>query len=250
MSFDADAYDRFMGRFSVPLAARFADLVDLRPGARVLDVGCGPGALTAVLVERVGPDAVAAIDPTESYVAAARARLPGVDVRAGTAERIPHPDGAFDLTLAQLVVHHMADPVAGLTEMARVTRPGGQVAACVWDNAGGSGPLSSFWRAARELDTAADDGSGMAGAREGHLAELFATAGLRQVEPSTLNVSVRFATYADWWEPYALGVGPTGAYLARLDAAHRDALHRRCEELLPPAPLEIHASAWCVRAQA
>lgn len=252
MSFDvsADAYRRFMGRFSVPLAARFADLVDPRLGARALDVGCGPGALTAVLVERLGVDAVAAIDPTESYVAAARARLPGVDVRAAAAEQLPHRADAFDFTLAQLVVQHMTDPLAGLVEMARVTRPDGQVAACVWDNAGGAGPLACFWRAARELDPAADDGSGMPGAREGHLAELFTAAGLREIEPSTLSVTVGFATYADWWEPFTLGVGPTGAYIARLDAAHRDALRRRCEQLLPPAPFEVQASAWCVRARA
>ncbi|MEP6665724.1 MAG: methyltransferase domain-containing protein, partial [Nocardioidaceae bacterium] len=134
MSFDvtADAYHQFMGRYSEPLAIAFADLAGARAGMRALDVGCGPGALTAELVTRLGPDAICAIDPSESFVAAVRARFPGVDVRSGVAEQLPFPDETFDLALAELVVHFMTDPVAGLQEMARVTRPAGQIAACVW----------------------------------------------------------------------------------------------------------------------
>ena len=137
MSFDVagDAYGRFMGRFSEPLAERFLALAGVRDEDRVLDVGCGPGALTARLVARLGAGQVAAVDPSEPFVAAARTRLPGVDVRVATAESLPFDDDAFDAVLAQLVVHFMADPVAGLAEMARVARPGGTVAACVWDHA-------------------------------------------------------------------------------------------------------------------
>jgi ubiquinone/menaquinone biosynthesis C-methylase UbiE len=135
MIFDvaAEAYDRFMGAWSAPLAPQLADLANVRSGQRVLDVGCGPGSLTAELVARVGPSSVSAVDPSESFVAAARARHPGVDVRRAQAELLPFSNGAFDAALAQLVVHFMADPVAGLREMARVTRPGGVVAASVWD---------------------------------------------------------------------------------------------------------------------
>ena len=127
MSFDvgAEAYTRFMGRFSEPLAYEFAERSSIHPEQRVLDVGCGPGALTAELVRRVGPAQVAAIDPSASFVAAARERFPDVDVREGRAERLPFPDASFDVALAQLVVHFMTDPVAGLAEMRRVTRPGG-----------------------------------------------------------------------------------------------------------------------------
>ena len=139
-------------------------------GQRVLDVGCGPGALTSELVRRLGPAAVAAVDPSESFVAAAQARQPDVSVRRAVAEQLPFADDEFDAALAQLVVHFMADPVAGLREMARVTRPGGVVAACVWDHGGGHGPLSLFWSAARQLRPGLDDESTMAGAREGHLA--------------------------------------------------------------------------------
>jgi len=252
MTFDvtADAYARFMGRFSEPLAVRFAELVEARAGQRALDVGCGPGALTAQLVERLGMNAVSAIDPSASFVAAIRARFPGIDVRSGVAEHLPFPDAGFDLTLAQLVVHFMSDPVSGLSEMARVTRPGGLVAACVWDHAGDGGPLSSFWRAVHDVDPDAHDESGLAGAREGHLAELCQVAGLTDVEPTTLTVRIPFATFTDWWEPFTLGVGPAGAYVARLEKPACDLLQIRCAQLLPPAPFEITASAWCVQARA
>ena len=183
MSFDvaADAYDRFMGRYSRLLSPQLADLAGVHAGQRVLDVGCGPGALTAELVTRLGPVAVAAVDPSEPFVAAVRARYPEVDVRRASAERLPFPDGMFDAALAQLVVHFMADPVGGLTEMARVTRRDGVVAACVWDHGGGQGPLSLFWQAARELDPEVHDESQLAGVRAGHLATLFEAAGLSTV---------------------------------------------------------------------
>ena len=168
----ADAYARFMGRFSEPLAARFIEQAEVRAGQRFLDVGCGPGALTAQLVELLGADGVSAIDPSASFVEATRERFPEVDVQSGVAERLPFPDETFDGALAQLVVHFMSDPVAGLREMARVTRPGGVVAACVWDHAGGAGPLATFWRAVIDMDAQAHDESGLPGVREGHLAEL------------------------------------------------------------------------------
>lgn len=252
MSFEvtSDAYAGFMGRYSEPLALEFVSRVGVLAGQRALDVGCGPGALTAQLVELLGSGAVAAIDPSASFVAAARDRFPDVAVQRGAAEHLPFPDDAFDVTLAQLVVHFMTDPVAGLAEMARVTRPGGRVAACVWDHAGGGGPLAVFWEAVRDLDPQAHDESGLAGAREGHLAELCAAAGLHDVESTPLAVTVHFPTFADWWEPFTYGVGPAGAHLTRLDDDGRAAVRDRCDELLPPAPFDLTASAWCAVARA
>ncbi|HEX3390576.1 MAG TPA: methyltransferase domain-containing protein [Streptosporangiaceae bacterium] len=246
MSFDvsADAYLRFMGRYSEPLATQFADLAGVDRGQRVLDVGCGPGALTTELVSRAGAGAVSAVDPSASFAAAVRERLPEVDVRRSAAEQLPFPDGSFDAALAQLVVHFMTDPVAGLREMGRVTRPGGVVAACVWDHAGGRGPLSVFWQAVRQLDPAAHDESDLAGAREGHLATLFAQAGLDQTQVTTLTVRVRQASFGDWWEPFTLGVGPAGAYVASLAPDRRAALREQCRRLLPAGPVEMSATAW------
>ena len=250
MSFDvaADAYDRFMGRYSRLLSPQLADLADVRAGHQVLDVGCGPGALTAELVARVGPDAVAAVDPSEPFVEAARARHPGVTVLAASAEALPFPDSAFDASLAQLVVHFMSDPVRGLSEMRRVTRQGGVVTACVWDFEGGRAPLSTFWRAAREIDPGlVDDESERPGARAGHLAELFAEAGLADVTEASLEVRLEHPTFEAWWEPYTGGVGPAGAFVGGLDAERRAALRDRCRELLPEPPFLIVSRAWAAR---
>ncbi len=233
-----------MGRYSEPLAVQFADLAGIDRGQRVLDVGCGPGALTAELVSRAGADAVSAVDPSASFAAAVRERLPEVDVRRSAAEQLPFPDGAFDAAMAQLVVHFMTDPVTGLREMGRVTRRGGVISACVWDHAGGQGPLGAFWQAVRQLDPAADDESDLAGAREGHLATLFAQAGLDRTQVTTLTVQVRYASFGEWWEPFTLGVGPAGAYVASLAPDRRAALREQCRHLLPAGPVEISANAW------
>ena len=242
----AEAYGRFMGRFAEPLARPFADRAGVAAGMRALDVGCGPGALTAELVRRLGPGAVAAVDPSPPFVAAVRARFGEIDVREAVAEQLPFPDGSFDVVLAQLVVHFMTDPVAGLAEMRRVAQPGGRVAACVWDHGGDGGPLSAFWRAARDLDPDAPDERNMPGVREGHLAELSEAAGLTDIEPSTLMVTVGFASFDQWWDPFLLGVGRVGAYLRQLDPTHLAALRDRCAAVMPTPPFTVEASAWCM----
>ena len=243
----ADAYDRFMGRYSTLLSPQMADLAGVARGQRVLDVGCGPGALTAVLVDRVGSDHVTAVDPSEPFAAAATARFSGVDVRVASAEALPFQDDAFDTAIAQLVVHFMSDPVRGISEMRRVTRPGGVVAACVWDHAGGRGPVGTFWRAAAKLDPTVVDQSDLPGAREGHLGHLFESAGLTQVETSVVTATREHATFEDWWEPYTGGVGPAGVYVARLDPAARDRLRDRLRALLPNAPFTLQSIAWAAR---
>lgn len=249
MTFDvaADAYGRFMGRFSSPLAVELLDVLRPRRGDRALDVGCGPGALTTVLVDRLGPSDVVALDPSEPFVSALRERMPSVDVRLGSAEDVPFDDDSFDLALAQLVVNFMRDPAAGLREMARVTRPGGLLAASVWDHAGGRGPLTPFWSGVADVHPGAPDESGLVGAREGDLVELFEAAGLGDVEPFTLTVRVAFASFEDWWEPFTFGVGPAGAYVASLDAVRRAEVRDACARRLPSGPFTLDGSAWCAR---
>ncbi len=236
-----------MGRYSVLIAPQLADFAAVTAGQRVLDVGCGPGALTTELVSRLGADLVSAIDPSETFVSAASDRHPGVDVRLGSAEQLPFADQTFDGVLAQLVVHFMADPTQGLSEIVRVIRPGGVVAACVWDHAGGQGPLSLFWDAARELDSDIEDESQLAGAREGGLARLFHAAGLREIEETALTVNVQHPSFDDWWEPFTLGVGPAGSYTAALDARRQAQLRERCREAVPAAPFVLRAQAWAAR---
>jgi SAM-dependent methyltransferase len=193
---------------------------------------------------------VSAVDPSESFVEAARERFPDVTVRRASAEELPFPADAFDAALAQLVVHFMEDPVAGLREMGRVTRPGGVVAACVWDHAGGKGPLSPFWEAAREVSGKVEDESRLPGTREHHLAELFRAAGLSGVEEGVLSVDVEHETFEEWWEPYTLGVGPAGGYVAALDPERLDELRERCRQRLPAAPFVLSARAWAARGRA
>ena len=230
----AEAYEAFMGRWSRVLAVPFADFVGIVDGLRVLDVGCGTGALTDELMARFPGSSVAAVDPSVSFVDAVRARRPGLEVRWGTAERLPFDDHAFDAAVAQLVVRFMADPVAGIVEMRRVTRHGGVVAACVWDYAGGRGPLGVFWDAARAIRPDAPDESALPGTREGDLASLFQTAGVRQVTATSLSVTLAHASFEQWWEPFTLGAGPAGAYVATLDPDQRAALIGECRRRLPP----------------
>ena len=246
----AEAYDRFMGRYSNPLAPVFADYAGVFPEQRVVDVGAGPGALTAVLAERLGADAVTAVEPSESFVDALRERHPDVTVLHAAAENLPLEDDSFDTAIAQLVVHFMKDPARGLSEMRRVTAPGGVVAANVWDHGGGRGPLSAYWDAVRDLDPSNAGEGQLAGATQGDLTRLFEQAGLTDVEEESLTVTVEHATFEEWWEPYTLGVGPAGSYVAGLDPEAREELRERCRERLPDPPIVISASAWSARARA
>jgi ubiquinone/menaquinone biosynthesis C-methylase UbiE len=246
----ADAYDRFMGRYSQALSPQLADFAGVQVGQRVVDVGCGPGALTSELVARLGADAVAAADPSQPFAEAARERHPGVEVAVAPAEDLPFEDGAFDVALAQLVVPFMSDALAGLAEMRRVTREGGAVAACVWDHGAGQSPLAPCWRAARDLHPGALDESVQAGTREGHLAALMEQAGCTDVEDDSLEVRIEHSTFDEWWEPFTLGVGPAGAFVAKLDAEGVGELRERCRRLVGDGPVVIPARAWAARGRA
>jgi SAM-dependent methyltransferase len=176
--------------------------------------------------------------------------MPGVDVRFGVAEALPWADDIFDCAAAQLVVHLMADPVAGLSEMARVTRPGGTVAATVWDFSGGTAPASAFWRAAQEVASPAPGEADLPGAADGHLAGLLRQAGLGEVESAVLAVSVRFSSFEQWWKPFTLGVGPPGSYLASLGGGRRAAVRDACARLLPSGPFTMSVRSWTARGRA
>ncbi len=233
----AEAYAGFMGRFAAPLAEQFADLVGVADGDRALDVGCGPGTLTAVLVERLGADHVSAVDPSPSFVPATRERLPDVDVQEAAAEDLPFADESFDVVVAQLVVPFMADQVRGLSEMRRVVRPGGTVAACSWDFE--RGPVQVFWQAAEELFPGASAWVDLPGAREGQLGELMTRAGLEVTRSTTLGVRVEISTFEEWWAPFGFRIGPAGEYFATLTYDEQQALRTRCTELLPDEPVDI-----------
>lgn len=232
-----------MGRYAEPLAEVFTAFAGVGVGDKVLDVGCGPGALTAHLLS-VGAE-VAAIDPSPPFVDAIRVRFPDVEVRRGTAEELPYDSAAFDAALAQLVVHFMMDPVVGVRQMARVTRGGGVVAACVWD--GPTGALAPFWDVVHTIDPEAEDEALLRGAQRGHLTELFETAGLRDVTEDSIAVDVVHPAFEEWWEPYTYGVGPAGDYVQRLDGKGRARLKSVARERLGNGPFTVTATAWAAR---
>ncbi len=239
-----------MGRYSRPLAPRFLEFAGVAAGMRVLDVGCGPGALTASLVAVLGAGGVAACDPSAQAVAACRASLPGVDARCAPAEELPWPDGAFDAALAQLAVNFMADARAGAAEMRRCVRPGGVLAACTWDLDGGMVMLSVFWAAASELEPGlAGDEQRMRYVRRSELVELWRSARLEEVQSAELVVEAPYEGFDDFWESLSLGVGPAGAYLAALDAGAQAELRERCRRRLgdPKDAFRLPARACAVR---
>ena len=251
----ANAYERFVGRYSPALAGELIAFAGVSPGMRALDVGCGPGPLTAALADLLGAENVAAADPSEPFVEACRARVPGAEVVVASAEALPFADDAFDAALSQLVVNFMEDAELGVREMARVTRPGGIVASCVWDYAGEMTLLRTFWDAAREVAperaAARDEGVAMRWAGEGDLAELWRSVGLEGVRFDALVVRAEYEDFEDLWWPLPTGVGPAGAFAKSLDEERRGQLRETLRQRLGvgEGPFELSARAWAVAGQ-
>lgn len=247
----ADIYDRFVGRYSPHLARAMCDAAQVRPGQRALDVGCGSGALVFALAEVLEAENVTGVDPSEPFVEATRARVPGARVLIGSGESLPFADGEFDATLSQLVVNFLADPEQALSEMSRVTRRGGVVAGCVWDYGGEMTMLRAFWDAAAALDpehaTPLMEAHTMRFARPEELGDLWRSEGLTDVEVSPIVVEASYESFDDLWAPFPTGVGPAGAYAASLDddarARLRDEYARRLGQ--PEGPFTLSARAWC-----
>jgi SAM-dependent methyltransferase len=237
------AYARFMGRYAEPLAKGFAAFAGVGGGDKVLDVGCGPGALTAHLLS-VGAEVIG-IDPSPPFVDGLHERFPDVDVRLGTAEELPYDTATFDAALAQLVVHFMTDAPGGIRQMARVTRPGGVVAACVWD--GPTGALAPFWDAVHVIDPEAVDEALLSGAHRGHLTSIFDAAGLFGVEEVPVSVDVVHPSFDEWWLPYTYGIGPAGEHVKRLDDDGRARLQAVARDRLGGGPFTVTATAWAAR---
>jgi SAM-dependent methyltransferase len=251
---NADAYDRFMGRWSRPLAMQFVRFVEIEDGARALDVGCGTGALSAAILEGRPRAQVVGIDPSAAFVEAARQRVPGARARfePGDAQALSLPDDSFDVAASMLVFNFIPDGARALGELRRVTRPGGRVAACVWDYAENT-MLSRFWDAAAALDASAAvrHERGMPLTHAGELESLWRSGGLEDVRSAALTIDMRFESFDDYWQPFLLGVGPAGSCAVSLPEDRRGALERSLRASLwgdqPERPRVLPACAWAVR---
>ena len=239
----AGNYDRHIGRYGPALAPELIAAAKITAGQHVLDVGCGPGALTAALLAHGA--SVTAVDPSEPFVTACRERNPAADVHQGAAEALPFPADRFDATLAQLVVNFMKDAPTGLIEMARVTKPGGTVAAAVWDYRDGMTILRRFWDAAHTIDPEAGDESQMRYCTPDTLEALWCTA-LTDVEVSETTVRASYTGFEDLWAPLESGVAPSGAFTVGLDEHRRRELKRAFRARLGVGddPFELSARAW------
>lgn len=248
-SFGTDrAYDSFMGRYSEPLAPKFAEFAAIASGMRVLDVGAGTGALTGELLRR-GAD-VAAAEPADAFVEALRGRYPGIEAEPAAAEALPWPDGHFDAAVSQLVVTFMRDAPRGVREMQRVVSAGGMVALCMWDR-DGMEMLTALARA-REALGAIDrtTEAGMAYRTREELEGLFHD-GFEELSTDLLVVEASYIDFDDFWDALRGGANQSGQWAAALSG---DALEQARAELwqqvgTPSGSFSLRAEAWALRAR-
>jgi ubiquinone/menaquinone biosynthesis C-methylase UbiE len=250
------AYDRYMGRWSRQLAPRFVQWLAAPPAQRWLDVGCGTGALAAAIVEHAAPSALTGVDPSAGFLEAAREHLPeSVTLRQGSAAAIPLPDAAVDVAVSGLVLNFVPDAVAALREMARVSARGGMVAVYVWDYAQKMEMIRRYWDAALTVDPAAGalhQGERFPLCHPDALAAALAEAGLQNIEGAALELTMRFADFDDYWQPFLGGQGPAPAHAMQLDDAARARVCERLRMTLPrrsDGSIELPARAWAARAR-
>ena len=253
---NAEAYERFMGRWSRLVAPRLVEFSQLPESGRILDVGSGTGSLAFAIAERNTGARVLGIDPSKEYVAYATAKSAfgeRTTFEVGDAQQLPYPDTSFDAAVSLLVWNFIPDPAKALREVTRVTKPAGIISAAVWDYADGMRMLRIFWDAATSLDAAAEklDEKHMRLCRHDELAQLWKQAGLRNVEEQPIEITTRFQSFADYWEAFLLGQGPAGAYAVSLDRAKQQALHDALKRRLALAndnqAFALPARVWAVR---
>ena len=252
---DGSAYEGYVGRWSRRVAERFVPWVGVERGAAWVDVGCGTGILTRVIVELASPASIVGIDPSPGFLSTARAALRDsrVEFVEGSGGALPVPDESSDAVVSGLVLNFIPDTGAALVDMRRVARREGTVAGYVWDYAGEMQLLRTFWDAATSLDRAAaklDEGARFPLCRPEALEEAFAGAGLDEVEVAGIEVPTVFRDFDDYWTPFLSGVGPAPGYVVSLEADARERLRARLAATLPREPdgtIELIARAWAVR---
>jgi SAM-dependent methyltransferase len=250
------AYERFMGRWSASLAPRFLRFVGIGDGRHVLDVGCGTGTLTRAIISSGLTVKVTGVDPVAAYVSFARKAVPEAEFHAGAAELLPFSDGTFDATVSLLVLQDFVHPRQAVREMVRVTRPGGVVATCMWDFEDGLPMLALFWQAAsavapEQVSSQRRQNQPRQHATLDDLRDLWRRCGLSDIETDTLEISMNFSSFGDYWQPFLGASTPTSALAAALDSQTGGTLARALRDKLsdddPNGSFVLPARAWAVK---
>jgi SAM-dependent methyltransferase len=252
---DGEAYEHYVGRWSRPVGQMFLEWLDLPRDLCWVDVGCGTGALTGMILDRAAPNRIIGIEPSEGFLNLARANVEDqrAEFRLGDAHALPLDSHEADVVVSGLVLNFVSDKNRVLEQMCRVVHPGSTVAAYVWDYAGEMQLMRYFWSAVVELFPDAadkDEGKQFPICEPNALAELFRAAGLQEVETQSLDAPTVFKDFEDYWSPFLRGQGPAGAYCASLSEHHRDDLRARLKNVLPcedDGTIRLIARAWAVR---
>ena len=251
------SYETYMGRWSRAAARAFIGWLDPEPGLRWLDIGCGTGALSTAVIQSAEPELVTGCDPSASFIAYASAhnRDPRLSYRVATLDNLPQVPGGYGTIVSGLVLNFIADPVEAIRSMTNRMRPGGLVAAYVWDYAGRMDFLRIFWDVAVTLDAAAgplDEARRFPLCQPERLASTFQEAGLTRVRTDALDIATLFTTFTDYWEPFLAGTGPAPNYVASLNASRQEQLAARLKQRLDPTDggnIQLTARAWAVRGE-
>jgi SAM-dependent methyltransferase len=249
------AYERFMGRWSNLIAQRFLSWLAIPPASSWLDVGCGTGSLTRLILETHQPKEIISIDPSSDFISHAQRLItdPRVHFKVGLAQSLELDAHSMDAVVSGLVLNFVPQPKAAALEMMRVTKPGGKLGIFVWDYAQGMQMLRYFWDAAVQLDPKAkefDEGIRFPLCREGQLETLVREAGLKQVEATAIEVKTVFQNFDDYWQPFLGNVGPAPGYTMSLDQKDRQTLEDKLRKLLPideDGSISMTARAWAVK---
>jgi ubiquinone/menaquinone biosynthesis C-methylase UbiE len=250
-----NAYERFMGRWSFQVAQIFLKWLAVPHEMTWLDVGCGTGTLTKLILETQKPVKIISIDSSKEFISYAKKILnnPSVQFKVCMAESLDTEPGSIDVVVSGLVLNFIPQPEVAIHEMIRVSKPGGKIGIFLWDYSEGMQMLRYFWDAAVELDGKAkefDEGIRFPLCRKGELKELFLKAGLKDVEEIPIEIYTYFKDFNDYWTPFLGNVGPAPAYAMSLDSQNRKRLETKVRNSLPvnkDGSISIMARVWAVK---